>query len=114
MAILTHKDNFHQGLVHDQNTFVRDFSWRRVVQLELLNDAHSIALVPHVEFFVNVGKNGLPSPCLQCPFLVTVCYVPTINESQGRTLSGIGLGCVPRYSPTVSFAYPSAVRLHAL
>lgn len=68
MAMLNHKDKFDQSLVYGSNAFALGFSRRRVVQLELLNDAHSIVLVPRVKFNANVGKTFFLFHAFNFPF----------------------------------------------
>lgn len=88
MVLLTRNLNFPRGLVKGPKVIVRDVS-RRAVQLELLNNARSIILLPRVKSIAKFVKNDRSFPRLTS--LLRECFTGTIDKYKGQTLFRIGL-----------------------
>ena len=76
--MLTRNLNFSEGLVNGQKVVLRGISPNsRVVQVEL------------IMFHGQVGRQGITFQRVQLPLRIAYCL--TINNSQGQTLSRVGL-----------------------
>ncbi|CAB1104684.1 unnamed protein product [Ectocarpus sp. CCAP 1310/34] len=92
LAMLIRNLIFSEGLVNGQKVVIRGVSPNsRVVRVELSSD-HSIVLILRTSFHAQVGRNGITFNRVQFP--LRIAYSLTINNSQGQTLSRIGLDLV--------------------
>ncbi|CAN0269966.1 unnamed protein product, partial [Scytosiphon promiscuus] len=80
--------NFDSGLVNGKRGVIRGIS-RRVLDVEVLSDDHTIVKIPRICFEVKVGARGTSFHRYQFP--VRLCYAMIINNSQGQTLKSVGL-----------------------
>ena len=88
--MLTRNLNFGEGLVNGQKGVVLEVSPNsRVIQVQLLSPLPPIVLGPRTYCHAQVGRQGIKFTRVQ--FSLRLAYSLTINKSQRRTLSRVGL-----------------------